>query len=113
MFLIFQHLEENLATDVVREIANDGHVLLAELAEVSAQEVALNQPIAEHGEMLLQVGDGLLIDFDDMELVQDVLHHVLGQNARACTHFDDALYVGRQLLHNALGYALVGQEMLA
>jgi hypothetical protein len=83
------------------------------LAEVSAKEITLNKPIAKHGEMLLQVGDRLLVDLDDMELVQDVLHHVLGQDARTCTHFDDALYVGRQLLNYALGYVLVSQEMLA
>ena len=35
-------------------------------------------------------GTGVLTQY----LVQDVLHHVLGQNARACTHFDDALHIG-------------------
>jgi len=113
LFLVFQHLKENLATDVVREIPNDGHVLLPELAEVGAKEVALNQPLAEHGEMFLQIGDGLLVDFDDMELVEDVLYQILGQHTRASTHLDDALHIGRQLLDDALGYALVGQEMLA
>jgi len=113
LLLVFQHLEENLAADVVGEIANDGHVFLPELAQIGAEEVALNQPLAEHGEMLLQIGDGLFVNFDDIELVEDVVHHVLGQDARAGTYFDDGLHVGRQLLHDVFRYALVGQEMLA
>ena len=106
-------MEENLTADVVRKVADDGHVLLSELAEVGAKEVAFDEPFAEHGEMFLQIGDGLLVDFNDMEFVEDILHQILGQHARAGTHFDDALHVGRQLLHDLLRYVLVGQEMLA
>ena len=94
LFLEFQHLEENLAANVVGEIADDGHVLLAVLTEVGAKEVAFNEPIAEHGKMLLQVGDGLLVDLDDMELVQDIPHQELRQHARAGAHLDDTLHIG-------------------
>ena len=87
--------------------------MLPELAEVGAQEVAFDQTFTEHGEMLLQIGDGLLVNLDDMELVEDALHQILGQHTRAGTHLDDALHIGRQLFHNALGNILVGQEMLA
>jgi hypothetical protein len=48
-----------------------------------------------------------------MEFVEDALHQILGQNARAGTHLNNALHIGRQLLHDALGNILVGQEMLA
>ena len=74
LFLVFQHLKENLAADVVGEVADDGHILFPELAEVGAEEIAFNQSFSEYGEMLLQIRDGLLVDFDDMKLIQDFLH---------------------------------------
>ena len=113
LFFVFQHLEENLAADVVREIAYDGHVLLPVLAEVGTKEVALDEMVTEGGEVDLQVVDGLMVDFDDLEFVADVVHHVLGQHTRAGTHLDDAFHIGRQLLYDTLGNVLVGQEMLA
>ena len=84
---VFQHFEENLRRDVIREIADDPQPLGKAFAEVHPQEIALDQPRCELRIMGVEVGDALRVDLGAPRHDIVAAQQKLRQHAHTAPHF--------------------------
>ena len=106
---ILHHLEEDLRGDVVGIIARqDKGRTIKHLTEVHLQEVTFNDIVAQFWEMLVQVGNGLEVDFHHLEWTV-LTKNKLCKYAHARTYFQNG-DVGASIhrVGDALRHAEVG-----
>ena len=113
---VFQHLEENLGRDVVREIADDPQPFGKAFAEVHPQEIALDQPRRELRVVCVEVGDALRVDLGSPRHYIAAAQQKLRQHAHAAPHFEHRTRRGggsaRERVANLACNVQVGEKML-
>ena len=85
-----EHLEEDLAADVVREVAGHGKGSRhAERFRSAAEQIGRVNMFRVHPFGVTQIGHGLRIDFHHVHGFPEPFEERTGQCARARAHFED------------------------